>query len=71
MTFTKGTLTFLRDLKKDNTSEWFKENRPRYDEHVLAPSLAFAQGVLIHCAKLELPFRGEPKKCLFRINRDI
>ena len=71
MTFTKGTLTFLRDLKKDNTSEWFKENRPRYDEHVYAPSLDFAQGVLAHCAKLGLPFRGEPKKCLFRVNRDI
>lgn len=71
MTFSKATLTFLRALKRNNDSEWFRENREAYVERVQAPSLAFAEGVLEACARKGLPFRGEAKKCLFRLNRDI
>ena len=34
--FPKEGLKFLKDLKKNNTREWFVANKARYDEHVLA-----------------------------------
>lgn len=42
MPFTKDTLTFLRDLETHNDRAWFAKNKPRYEEHVKAPSEAFA-----------------------------
>ena len=28
----KTSLSFIKDLKKNNNKEWFHANRPRYDE---------------------------------------
>jgi uncharacterized protein (TIGR02453 family) len=36
-------LEFLRELEANNVSDWFKANRARYDEHLVAPMLALAQ----------------------------
>ena len=35
-------LEFFRDLEDNNEREWFKANRQRYDEHVVAPARALA-----------------------------
>jgi uncharacterized protein (TIGR02453 family) len=34
---------FLRELEDNNDRDWFKANRARYDEHVVAPTLALAE----------------------------
>jgi uncharacterized protein (TIGR02453 family) len=36
-------LEFLRDLEGNNDSDWFKANRRRYDEHLVAPARALAE----------------------------
>src|SRR5437660_7826326 len=36
-------LEFLRDLEANNDRDWFKANRARYDEHVVAPTQALAE----------------------------
>jgi uncharacterized protein (TIGR02453 family) len=36
-------LDFLRELEDDNDRDWFKANRARYDEHLVAPALALAE----------------------------
>jgi len=62
---------FLEKLKKNNNREWFQENRPEYlsckegFEHVVE--------LLIHAiSEFDSSVKGlEPKKCIFRINRDI
>ena len=28
----KSTITFLRELKKNNNREWFTDNKPRYQQ---------------------------------------
>ena len=33
-------LEFLRDLEANNDSDWFRANRRRYDEHLVAPARA-------------------------------
>jgi uncharacterized protein (TIGR02453 family) len=40
--FPPEALEFLRELEADNDRDWFKANRARYDEHLVAPALALA-----------------------------
>ena len=35
-------LEFLRELEANNDRDWFKANRARYEEHLVAPTLALA-----------------------------
>ena len=38
-------LEFLRELEDNNDRDWFKANRSRYDEQLVAPGRALAEGV--------------------------
>jgi uncharacterized protein (TIGR02453 family) len=38
--FPPEALDFLRDLEANNDRDWFKANRARYDEHLVAPARA-------------------------------
>ena len=40
--FPPEALEFLRDLEADNDRDWFKANRSRYDDHLVAPARALA-----------------------------
>lgn len=46
-----AALEFLRELEANNDRDWFKANRARYDEHVVAPARAVAE---------QLTHLGEP-----------
>ncbi len=67
----KKSLSFLQKLKKNNNTEWFHANRPLYDE-ARAEFLAFVE-ILVSEIGMFDPDLGlvDPKKTLFRINRDI
>jgi uncharacterized protein (TIGR02453 family) len=41
--FPREAREFLRDLEADNDRDWFKRNRSRYDEHLVAPARALAE----------------------------
>jgi uncharacterized protein (TIGR02453 family) len=41
--FPPEALDFLRDLEANNDRDWFKANRSRYDEHLVAPVRALAE----------------------------
>jgi uncharacterized protein (TIGR02453 family) len=65
------TIKFLKDLKKNNTKEWFGINRKVYEtakQDFLALTTEVLQGI---AAKDETLAHIEPKKCVFRINRDV
>ena len=60
---------FLRDLKRNNERTWFQENREAYEREVRFP---------LECLVAEvsdpsngLPLRGDPKRNIFRIYRDV
>lgn len=65
------TLTFLKDLAKNNNREWFHENKKRYEaakKNVLEFTTEFLKNAIeIDPTLVDL----EPKKCIFRINRDV
>ena len=67
------TLAFLRDLKANNNKPWFDENRAAYDA-AKADFVSLVGALITGLSQLdpaiaETPL--EPKKCIFRINRDV
>ena len=66
------TLNFLKDLKENNSREWFQANKERYDE-AQANMLNFADELINALSKLETSVDSsiDPKKTLMRIYRDI
>jgi hypothetical protein len=41
--FPPKAIEFLRELEANNDRDWFKANRARYDEHLLAPAAALGE----------------------------
>jgi uncharacterized protein (TIGR02453 family) len=68
--FTKDTLAFLRALKRHNDREWFREHRPLYDEHVLAPMLTIIDRLAHDLPRVAPQLVVSPKVALYRIYRD-
>lgn len=67
----KKILSFLSELKENNNREWFQENKPRYQE-AHADLLAFLDDMIPKMAEIDPAVQGlEPKKCVFRIYRDV
>ena len=64
---------FLRQLKRHNNRNWFAKNKPRYEQAVRDPALAFIAGFAPHLHKLSPHFVADPRPArgsLFRIYRD-
>jgi uncharacterized protein (TIGR02453 family) len=71
--FPKGTLKFLRDLHANNTRPWFAENKSRYEQYFLQPSLDLITALEKPLAKVAPCLTVEAKKMggsLMRIYKD-
>src|SRR4030095_12093923 len=71
--FTPAIFKFLTDLKKHNDRDWFKANKPRYEECLLQPALSFISDFGPHLHKVSKHFVADPRPVggsLFRIYRD-
>ncbi len=67
----KTILDFLKDLKANNSKEWFNDNRKRYEQS--KEQMLFLTEVLIQEIRKfdpDIPAMS-PKDCLFRIFRDV
>jgi uncharacterized protein (TIGR02453 family) len=64
-------LSFLSDLKANNNREWFEDNKARYKESY-ANFLDLVQSVIDGVGKFDEDIiHLDPKKCAYRIYRDI
>lgn len=71
--FDKQTIAFLEELAANNNREWFKENKPRYEEQVLDVALHFIQSMQAPLAKIAPHFTAIPQRMggsLMRVYRD-
>lgn len=68
--FNPKAFKFLEDLTNNQNRVWFGEHRSAYEEFVREPMKYFAEALSENLAKKEIPLWGDPKKSLFRINRD-
>jgi uncharacterized protein (TIGR02453 family) len=63
--------SFLEELKKNNNREWFQDNQPTYKifkENYLELTTELLKELAHKDQRIQVL---EPKKCMFRINRDI
>jgi len=71
MNISKDTLSFLKELKKNNDRDWFQENKKRYQK-ANQDVRDFLDALIPEIAKFDPSVRGvEAKDCMFRIYRDV
>jgi uncharacterized protein (TIGR02453 family) len=71
--FEKHTIAFLEELAANNNREWFKENKPRYEEQVLDVALRFIESMQAPLTKIAPHFTAIPQRMggsLMRVYRD-
>lgn len=71
--FTKATFTFLKNLKQNNTKQWFQEHRDEYERAVRVPLLTFIQDLADPLQKISRFFTSDSRPVggsMFRIYRD-
>ncbi|MBW2275941.1 MAG: DUF2461 domain-containing protein [Deltaproteobacteria bacterium] len=72
--FRPAVFTFLRELEKNNSRDWFQANKARYEDQVKEPALQFISDFGPHLRKISPHFLAIPKASggsLFRIYRDV
>lgn len=65
---------FLRQLRRNNTRDWFQANKETYEEHVKHPALQFISDFGPRLREISRNFRADPRPVggsLFRIYRDV
>lgn len=66
-----SSLQFLKQLKKNNSKEWFDQNRGKYDEAKIDFLKFIGQVIEKHSLSDSSIADQEAKSCIYRINRDI
>ena len=69
--FHRAAFTFLRGLARNNRREWFEAHRESYETEVREPMRALVDELDAVLGKIAPEFRGDPKKSVFRIYRDV
>lgn len=67
------SLNFLKELKKNNSKEWFEQNKLIYQAYK-DDIILFTETLLLELGKIDLSIANAnliPKKCLTRVNRDL
>lgn len=68
---TKETITFLKNLKKNNNREWLQANKPAFDT-AKQDFANFVSDLIGRISKFDPAIGGLlPETCIFRIYRDI
>jgi len=71
--FTPATFRFLRDLRANNSRDWFTANKARYEASVREPFLELIADLQAPLAKISPHYRADTRiqgGSLFRIHRD-
>jgi len=71
--FRPALFRFLEELRAHNDREWFAANKPRFEDDVRDPMLAFVRGVAAPLSRISRHVVADPRPVggsLFRIYRD-
>lgn len=71
--FNSEIFNFLRDLKKNNKVEWFRNNREQYQKYLVEPAKLFINEIAPFLNRLNPAIRSEPKfnETIMRLNKDM
>ena len=70
--FSRRTVSFFRDLARNNNRPWFAAHRDDYENHVLAPAKSFVTALGARLKTIAPPIAAVPavNKSIFRIFKD-
>ncbi|QWD04289.1 TIGR02453 family protein [Polynucleobacter paneuropaeus] len=68
--FKPEAFQFLEALTENQNRIWFAEHRHEYEQYVREPMKGFTVALSDALANKDIPLWGDPKKSLYRINRD-
>ena len=71
---TPDLFAFFRELKRNNSKEWFQSNKERYEQRVRLPLQRFIMNFEQPLRRISPHFRADPRPVggsLFRIHRDV
>lgn len=71
MPLTPAALRFFRELAAHNNKQWFEAHRTQYEQEVRAPMRELIEELDVRFARFAPEIGGDPKRSMFRINRDI
>jgi uncharacterized protein (TIGR02453 family) len=71
MAFTQRALRFFRGLTRHNEKTWFEAHREEYESEVRQPMRELIEELDALFGKFAPEIGGDPKRSMFRINRDI
>jgi uncharacterized protein (TIGR02453 family) len=69
--FKPAFIKFFKDLSKNNSSEWFNENRKVYEKEVKEPFSRFVDDLISSIRKVDPSVRIKASDAITRINKDI
>jgi uncharacterized protein (TIGR02453 family) len=69
--FSKQALQFLRDLKKNQDRDWFRERKDLYEQFVRQPMEDLVLEASAACRKRGFPLYAKEKSPVMRVYRDI
>ena len=69
--FPAAGLRFLKELKKNNDRDWFRERKAVYEETVQAPMALLVTEVAAECRKRGLLVAAKDKQPVMRVYRDV
>jgi uncharacterized protein (TIGR02453 family) len=70
MPFSPAALRFFRQLSTHNNKQWFEERRGEYEAEVRQPMRELIEELDARLARFAPEIGGDPKRSMFRINRD-
>lgn len=71
MHFSQDFQKFFIELAANNNKEWFDENKTRYIKQVKLPFEGFISDLITELKEVMPAIDPDPKKAIFRINRDV
>src|SRR5690242_17136773 len=71
MPFSPAALQFLRGLAAHNDKHWFEAHRSEYEQEVREPMQELIDEMLMRFRDFAPEIGGDPKRSMFRINRDV
>ena len=71
MPFSARALSFFRGIAKNNNKPWFEAHRAEYEREVREPMRALIVEMDQRFRRFAPEMMGDPRRSMFRINRDI
>jgi uncharacterized protein (TIGR02453 family) len=69
--FSNNTFQFFNNLSKNQNTLWFHANKPDYEKYVRVPMQELISELSTELKANKINLKGDPKKAIFRINRDV